>query len=58
MLTAKHLLDNPVVRTIRFDSELLEKIKESADKSLRSVTAEINFRLHNSFKRDEAETVA
>jgi hypothetical protein len=54
MLTAKHLLDDPIVRTTRLDGELLQKLKEAADKSLRSVNAEINFRLRNSFKSDEA----
>jgi hypothetical protein len=54
MFTAKGLLDDPTAIKLRCDGELLQKLKEAANKSLRSVNAEINFRLRNSFKSDEA----
>ncbi len=57
-LTAKGLLDDPTALKIRCESELLQKLREAASNSLRSVNAEINFRLYNSFKSDEAETAA
>jgi hypothetical protein len=58
MRTAKHLLKAPKVRTTRFDDELLRKLKEAADKSLRSVNAEINYRLGKSFDADASERAA
>jgi hypothetical protein len=50
--TAKDLLSDPVPVSMRFDAPLLEQLKDSAKRSLRSVNAEVNFRLKASFERE------
>jgi hypothetical protein len=49
--TAKDLLSAPVPVSMRFDGALLEQLKQSAKCSLRSVNAEVNFRLKASFQQ-------
>ena len=55
---AKHLLNDPVPVSMRFDGALLEQLKDSAKRSLRSVNAEVNFRLRASFECDLDQTAA
>lgn len=55
--TAKDLLSNPVPMSMRFDGSLLEQLKDSAKRSLRSVNAEVNFRLKASFERELDQAV-
>jgi hypothetical protein len=50
--TAKDLLSAPVPVSMRFDGSLFEKLKDSAKRSLRSVNAEVNYRLKASFERE------
>jgi hypothetical protein len=52
MATAQNVLDDAKVRTTRLDGDLLRKLKEAANRSLRSVNAEINFRLRASFEAE------
>ena len=47
--TAKGLLNEPVPVSMRFDAGLLEQLRASAKRSLRSVNAEANYRLAASF---------
>jgi hypothetical protein len=47
--TAKELLDKPVQLSVRFETELFERLKKSAKGSLRSVSAEINYRVRQSY---------
>jgi hypothetical protein len=49
--TAKDLLDKPVQLSVRFETELFERLKKSAKCSLRSVSAEINYRVRQSYDR-------
>ena len=49
--TAKELLEKPVQLSVRFETELLERLKKSAKGSLRSVSAEINYRVRQSYDR-------
>ena len=57
--TAKGLLNEPIPMSMRFDAALLEQLRASAKRSLRSVNAEANYRLAASFehKFDEATAV-
>jgi hypothetical protein len=56
--TAKGLLNDPVPVSIRFDAGLLEKLRASAKRSLRSVNAEANYRLAASFEHKIDEVAA
>ena len=49
--TAKELLDKPVQLSVRFETELFERLKKSAKGSLRSVSAEINYRVRQLYDR-------
>jgi hypothetical protein len=49
--TAKNLLDDPILVTVRFEKALLRELQESAKTSLRSVNAEINHLLRSSLER-------
>ena len=48
--TAKNLLNDPVPVSMRLDARLLEQLRASAKRSLRSVNAEANYRLAASFE--------
>jgi hypothetical protein len=48
--TAKDLLNDPVQVSVRFDGELMRQLKNSARRSLRSVNAEVNYRIRASFE--------
>jgi hypothetical protein len=50
--TAKGLLNDPVPVSMRFDAGLLEQLRASAKRSLRSVNAEANYRLAASFEHE------
>jgi hypothetical protein len=50
--TAKDLLTEPVRKTVRIDLSLLQQVKDSAQRSLRSMNAEINHRLRGSFEHE------
>jgi len=50
--TAKDLLTDPVRKTVRFELSLLQRLKDSAQRSLRSINAEINHRLRCSFEHE------
>jgi hypothetical protein len=52
--TAKELLNEPVSVCTRYDGALWEQLKDSAKRSLRSVNAEVNYRLRSSFEHDQA----
>ena len=56
--TAKGLLNDPVPVSIRFDARLLERLRASAKRSLRSVNAEANYRLAASFEQKIDEVAA
>ena len=56
--TAKDLLSDPVPVSMRFDGALLEQLKDSAKRSLRSVNAEVNYRLKASFEREPDQAAA
>jgi hypothetical protein len=47
--TAKGLLNDPVQVSVNFDGALMQQLKDSARRSLRSVNAEINYRIRASF---------
>jgi hypothetical protein len=51
--TAKDLLERPVQLSVRMEEGLLDRLKKSAKHSLRSVSAEIAYRVRTSFDRDE-----
>jgi hypothetical protein len=48
--TAKFLMRDPVLMTLRIDAALLQQLQESAKRSFRSVNAEINHRLCSSLE--------
>jgi hypothetical protein len=48
--TAKDLLSDPVQVSVRFDGALMQRLKDSAHRSLRSVNAEVNYRIRASFE--------
>jgi hypothetical protein len=50
--TAKDLLNNPVPMSVRLEGPLLQQLKDSARRALRSVNAEINHRIRCSFERE------
>ena len=54
--TAKKIFTEPRAVNVRFESTLLQQVKDAARHSFRSVNAEINSRLRDSFesKADEA----
>jgi hypothetical protein len=56
--TAKDLLSDPVPVSMRFEGALLEQLKDSAKRSLRSVNAEVNYRLKASFEREPDKAAA
>jgi hypothetical protein len=56
--TAKDLWDKPVQLSVRFETELFERLKKSAKRSLRSVSAEINYRVRESYDRASDSTTA
>jgi hypothetical protein len=56
--TAKDLLNDPVPLSVRFDAAVLAQLRASAKRSLRSVTAEINWRVRNSFEQESGEAAA
>jgi hypothetical protein len=47
--TAKDLLSEPVQVSVRFDSVLLQLLKDSARREFRSVNAEVSYRIRASF---------
>jgi len=56
--TAKRLLTDPVLITVRVEEELRRQLQESAKDSFRSVNAEINHRLRASFERKADQAFA
>jgi hypothetical protein len=54
--TAKDLLSDPVQVSVRFDGKLMQMLKDAARGSLRSVNAEVNYRIRASF--DEQSSAA
>ena len=50
--TAKDLLSDPIPVSMRLEGAVLERLRDSAKRSLRSVNAEVNFRLKASFERE------
>ena len=47
---------DPVTRTLRFDEDLSQRLKEAATRSVRSVNSEIVFRLRSSFEQETSTT--
>jgi hypothetical protein len=43
---------DPVTRTLRFDEDLRKQLEEAAGRSVRSINAEIIFRLRNSLEQE------
>jgi hypothetical protein len=52
--TAKELFNEPASRKLRFEQELLQRLEQSAKSQLRSLNAEVNFRLRRSFENENA----
>ena len=50
--TAKDLLSEPVPMSVRLEGPLVQQLKDSAKRSLRSVNAELNHRIRRSFERE------
>jgi hypothetical protein len=47
--TAKDLLSDPIQVSVRFDGALMERLRDAARRELRSVNAEVNYRIRASF---------
>jgi hypothetical protein len=47
--TARDLLSDPVQISVRFDGPIMQRLKACALRELRSVNAEINYRIRKSF---------
>lgn len=56
--TAKDLLTDPVQLSVRFDGQLMQQLRDSAKRSYRSVNAEINVRVRDSFNAGDAREAA
>jgi hypothetical protein len=57
-MAARHLLEDPRPFKLRCEGELLERIREAAKESLRSVNAEINGRLRDSFDHKDQVSIS
>jgi hypothetical protein len=56
--TAKDLLSEPIQVSVRFDGALMQQLKNAAHRELRSVNAEVNYRIRASFAEQSSEVTA